>query len=253
MSRIGKNIKKARSEKGYTQEQLAQKLSVTRNTISNYETGHSNPDIEMLQMLAEALETDPNTLIYGEKKSQSVDQVWRKEILKRIAWLIIAGAIMMISSSLMKYGNEIAKDTLRVPFWNSWLLLTAYPLAFVIIGMQLMSLAWRACGKRITEHRWTKVVFWILIAAFILWVIAVTADSIRYEYAWRLYEEASKNLGPDESLPFHFSSRIFGFGLHIYVFYKWLWVLGWGAYGMVLAILNPEKRDECIVRKSGSL
>ena len=67
MSRIGKNIKKARSEKGYTQEQLAQKLSVTRNTISNYETGHSNPDIEMLQMLAEALETDPNTLIYGEK------------------------------------------------------------------------------------------------------------------------------------------------------------------------------------------
>ena len=41
MSRIGKNIKKARAEKGYTQEQLAQKLSVTRNTISNYETGVS--------------------------------------------------------------------------------------------------------------------------------------------------------------------------------------------------------------------
>ena len=78
MSRIGKNIKKARAEKGYTQEQLAQKLSVTRNTISNYETGHSNPDIEMLQMLAEALETDPNTLIYGEKKSQSVDQSLEK-------------------------------------------------------------------------------------------------------------------------------------------------------------------------------
>ena len=108
MSRIGKNIKKARSEKGYTQEQLAQKLSVTRNTISNYETGHSNPDIEMLQMLAEALETDPNTLIYGEKKNQSVDQIWRKEILKRIAWLVIAGLIMLVSSYLIKYGNEIA-------------------------------------------------------------------------------------------------------------------------------------------------
>ena len=43
MSRIGKNIKKARAEKGYTQEQLAQKLSVTRNTISNYETGCTHP------------------------------------------------------------------------------------------------------------------------------------------------------------------------------------------------------------------
>lgn len=109
-----------------------------------------------------------------------------------------------------------------------------------------MSLAWRACGKRIAEHRWTKVVFWILMAAFILWVLTVTADSIRYEYVWRLYEEASKNLGPDESLPFRFSSRIFGFGLHIYVFYKWLWVLGWGAYGMVLAILWPEKKQQAL-------
>ena len=42
MNRIGKTIKKARSEKGYTQEQLAQKLCVTRNTISNYETGVSH-------------------------------------------------------------------------------------------------------------------------------------------------------------------------------------------------------------------
>ena len=253
MSRIGKNIKKARSEKGYTQEQLAQKLSVTRNTISNYETGHSNPDIEMLQMLAEALETDPNTLIYGEKKNQSVDQIWRKEILKRIAWLVIAGLIMMVSSYLIKYGNEIAKDTFRVPVWVYWLILAACPLAFIIIGTQLMALAWRACGKRIADHRWTKMVFWILIAVFILWVIAVTADSIRYEYAWWLHGEMAKKLGPDESLTFSFSSRIWGFGLHIYVFYKWLWILGWGAYGMVLAILKPEKRDECIAGKSGSL
>ncbi len=107
MNRIGKNIKKARSEKGYTQEQLAQKLCVTRNTISNYETGHSNPDIEMLQMLAEALKTDPNTLIYGEKKEQSADQTWRKEILKRVIWLVIAGLMMV----------NIEGNILQVPRW----------------------------------------------------------------------------------------------------------------------------------------
>ena len=71
MNRIGKNIKKARSEKGYTQEQLAQKLCVTRNTISNYETGHSNPDIEMLQLLAEALmerRKNSQQIRHGEKR-----------------------------------------------------------------------------------------------------------------------------------------------------------------------------------------
>ena len=207
----------------------------------------------MLQMLAEALETDPNTLIYGEKKSQLVDQAWKKEILKRIAWLIIAGVIMMISSSLMKYGNEIAKDTFRVPIWVYWLILVAYPLAFVIIGMQLMALTQRACGKRVADHRWTKAVFWILIVAFILWIIAVIADSFRYEYAWRLYIEASRKLGPDETLSFNFSAGILALGLHIYVLYKWLWVLGWGAYGMALAILNPEKRNNCFGRESDSL
>ena len=156
MNRIGKNIKKARSEKGYTQEQLAQKLCVTRNTISNYETGHSNPDIEMLQLLAEALKTDPNTLIYGEKKEQSADQTWRKEILKRVIWLVIAGLMMVISSSLIRYGNDLTKDTFIVPSWVWWLGLVSYPAAYVIIGKQIMALLWRAYGKEISGAKWIE-------------------------------------------------------------------------------------------------
>ena len=167
MNRIGKNIKKARSEKGYTQEQLAQKLCVTRNTISNYETGHSNPDIEMLQLLAEALKTDPNTLIYGEKKEQSADQTWRKEILKRVIWLVIAGLMMVISSSLIRYGNDLTKDTFIVPSWVWWLGLVSYPAAYVIIGKQIMALLWRAYGKEISGAKWIKVVFWVLIGVVV--------------------------------------------------------------------------------------
>ena len=42
MGRIGKNIKKARSEKGYTQEQLAEKFRVSARTVSRWETGVSH-------------------------------------------------------------------------------------------------------------------------------------------------------------------------------------------------------------------
>lgn len=63
---------------------------------------------------------------------------------------------MMVSSYLIKYGNEIAKDTFRVPVWVYWLILAACPLAFIIIGTQLMALAWRACGKTIADQQWTK-------------------------------------------------------------------------------------------------
>lgn len=243
MNRIGKNIKKARSEKGYTQEQLAQKLCVTRNTISNYETGHSNPDIEMLQLLAEALKTDPNTLIYGEKKEQSADQAWRKEILKKVIWLVIAGLIIMISASLIQYGGEIAKDTLQVPMWSPWLNSVAYPIAYMIIGSQIMALVLQACGKRNSEYRWIKAVFLILVAAILVWMMAATVSCTWIEYVRRVYGNTSGDVGAYESIVFQFFDSIWIEGVRIYVFHKWLWMLGWGVCGMLLAILKPKKKS----------
>lgn len=243
MNRIGKNIKKARSEKGYTQEQLAQKLCVTRNTISNYETGHSNPDIEMLQLLAEALKTDPNTLIYGEKKEQSADQTWRKEILKRVIWLVIAGLMMVISSSLIRYGNDLTKDTFIVPSWVWWLGLVSYPAAYVIIGEQIMALLWRAYGKEISGAKWIKVVFCILIGVVVAYGIVMTVECIRYGYEQWIYKKMVENMRPGDSVSFNFASGILGNVILIYGYHKWLWMLGWGVCGMLLAILKPKKKS----------
>ena len=65
MRDVGKNIKQLRLMKNMTQDALAEKLFVTRQTVSNYETGKSRPDIEMLIQIAQALDTDPNTVLYG--------------------------------------------------------------------------------------------------------------------------------------------------------------------------------------------
>ena len=65
MRDIGKNIKQIRTERDLTQDALAEQLFVTRQTVSNYETGKSRPDIDMLLRIAEALEVDINTILYG--------------------------------------------------------------------------------------------------------------------------------------------------------------------------------------------
>ena len=65
MRDIGKNIRTLRERKGMTQEELAQALFVTRQTVSNYETGKSRPDIDMLVSIAQVLETDVNQVLYG--------------------------------------------------------------------------------------------------------------------------------------------------------------------------------------------
>ncbi len=65
MRDIGKNIRKLRQSKNLTQEAFAEKLYVTRQTVSNYENGRSRPDIDMVGRIAEVLETDANAVLYG--------------------------------------------------------------------------------------------------------------------------------------------------------------------------------------------
>lgn len=60
---LKENIKTLRKAKGLSQEELAVKLNVVRQTISKWEQGLSVPDSEMLIALAEALETSVSSLI----------------------------------------------------------------------------------------------------------------------------------------------------------------------------------------------
>lgn len=68
MSSVGKNIRKFREEKGFTQDALAEKLSVTRQAVSNWECGKTEPDIDTLHKIACALEVSVEEIIYGEKR-----------------------------------------------------------------------------------------------------------------------------------------------------------------------------------------
>ncbi len=62
---LSENIKTIRKSKGLTQQELAVKLNVVRQTISKWEQGLSVPDSELLLALSEALETPGNN--HGEK------------------------------------------------------------------------------------------------------------------------------------------------------------------------------------------
>ena len=63
MANIGKNIEQIRIKNNMTQEALAEALFVTRQTVSNYETGKSNPDIDTIIKIAEIFKTDANAVI----------------------------------------------------------------------------------------------------------------------------------------------------------------------------------------------
>ena len=77
MKQISQNIRRLRKEKGMSQEQLAQALHVTRQTVSAWERGIAQPGLDVLGQIAQLLAglprrvflagigRDPHVLCYG--------------------------------------------------------------------------------------------------------------------------------------------------------------------------------------------
>ena len=62
---IGKNLKNARTSKGYTQEQMAKQLNVSSKFISMIERGCSGLSITNLTSICKILDIEPNSLFDG--------------------------------------------------------------------------------------------------------------------------------------------------------------------------------------------
>ena len=69
---IGESIRRGRKQKGMTQEDLAQMLSVSAQAVSKWETGQSAPDIGLLLPLSKALGIGVNELLGGSRRQDQV-------------------------------------------------------------------------------------------------------------------------------------------------------------------------------------
>ena len=116
---LNENIKALRKSKGLSQQELAVKLNVVRQTISKWEQGLSVPDSDLLISIAEALETPVSTLLGENVVESEVDavkalsekleiinlQLARRKIIRRkiLHWLLIAlcAGIVIISGVLV--------------------------------------------------------------------------------------------------------------------------------------------------------
>ena len=156
---LKENIQAIRKSKGLSQQELAVRLNVVRQTISKWEQGLSVPDSDMLIALSEALETPVSTLL-GEIVAQSeVDDLkaisaklevinlqlaQRKTARKRILhWLLISlcVAIAVVSAALLAlespyqgwdYGDPETAVFGAVFHVFEWLFVRAAPI--VLIG-----------------------------------------------------------------------------------------------------------------------
>lgn len=105
---LNENLKNLRKAKGLSQEELAIKLNVVRQTISKWEKGLSVPDSEMLIKIAEALDTSVNVLLNETDKTEIKAE--ENEELK-----IIAEKLEMLNEQFAKR-NENRRKIWRIVF-----------------------------------------------------------------------------------------------------------------------------------------
>ena len=110
---LNENIKALRKSKGLSQQDLADKLNVVRQTISKWEQGLSVPDSDLLIALSEALETPVSTLLGETVPPSEADEVKalsekleiinlqfaRRKAMRRSAlhWLLIAACVGILA------------------------------------------------------------------------------------------------------------------------------------------------------------
>ncbi len=164
---LNENIKTIRKSKGLSQQELAVRLNIVRQTVSKWEQGLSVPDSDMLIFLSEALETPVSTLLGEtviETEADTLKVISEKlEVInlqlaqrkntrrKMIHWLLISlcTIIVIVFAILLKikspylgwnYGDP-ETAVLGVVFHAfEWLFVRAAPIIFIgaVIGIFLV-------------------------------------------------------------------------------------------------------------------
>lgn len=156
---LNENIKAFRKSKGLSQQELAVKLNVVRQTVSKWEQGRSVPDSDMLISLSEVLEIPVSTLLGETVIETEVDglkaiseklevinlQLAQRKVAGRkiVRWLLISlcAIIVMIFAALIIWSSpylgwdysDPETAVLGVAFHSfEWLFVRVAPIIFIV-------------------------------------------------------------------------------------------------------------------------
>ena len=73
-AKIGLYLKELRKEKNLTQEELSEKLGVSRRSVSRWETGNTLPDLDLLIELSDFYDVDLRDMLTGKTEDASMDK-----------------------------------------------------------------------------------------------------------------------------------------------------------------------------------
>ncbi len=174
MRDIGKNIRDLRMQQNMTQDELAEKLFVTRQTVSNYETGKSRPDIDMLDRIAEVLDADIQQLLYGPQPSVDKEKLQKLIIGGALTAMVAIGWLIFIPYAEQIRGRFYVAGPVFVQYFF------VFPLFFLLLGWTLAHLLGMALKKNPLSNKQTAVCRWIILSLVLFYFLMVISYLVPY-------------------------------------------------------------------------
>ena len=135
MDNFGERLAALRKERGMSQEELAEKLQLTRQTISKWETGASTPDLELLMRLAEVFGISMDCLLREEKPS-IMKKISDPFVIFFYIFLTVTfalGVVVCMVSRLEGYYGGALIRTARMMIWAPLIIIAAIAVYKLII------------------------------------------------------------------------------------------------------------------------
>ncbi|MEA4942354.1 MAG: helix-turn-helix transcriptional regulator [Oscillibacter sp.] len=200
MRDIGRNIRDLREQNNLTQEELADKLFVTRQTVSNYEHGKTRPDVDMIMKIADVLNVDANAVFYGIPVPENRKTAFRRlTVSSTVLLVMVIGAIILhpLCRSLQAEKYITTPSFLMSMFYD--------PILMLVLGWWIMQGIGIVLKSKGLKKPWTKkarrTVMMILLLCFVLelpyaiwyvvvWIKLVAAGSVQMKFPYiPVYQE----------------------------------------------------------------
>lgn len=200
---VGRNLKRLRQRSGLTQDALAERLHVTRQAVSAWETGKNQPDVETLAALAEALGADVRELIYGPGAvEEGYARFQRRYVVCTVLCAAVVIAWLVMEVTLKPYLKLQRAQTYEM-LPSMVYLLTAAPLGYLAAGCLIPAFASLWADIRVRSVRARRVLLGLGLLAlcyYLLWMTGILnlwPDAFSGCYPLRLWFVTLSTVGND--------------------------------------------------------
>ena len=154
---IGKQIKKYRSEMEVSQEELAERIFVSRQTVSNWENDKNYPDLKSLVLLSSLFGVSLDILIKGDVE-QMKEEI-KTEDIKYVKRSYRIHDILFYSSMLLSPPLIVIPLLIKPERNMAWFLYTAFGIVFLLgVALAFSMYHVRKLGKKFDIKSYREIV-----------------------------------------------------------------------------------------------